>query len=319
MKNIFAFILVIMINCGLYGQEPTINNFVHPESYQGVLIGKLGNVVKYGNGNKKLIIVIGMGFSQSVLHNFMMRNKNEYEMYVFTTAGRGGTIAPKMPNSNDFALRPWSNGYENAVIKYITENKLGNELSIIGFFSGGVQYATHIVNKRPELFNKLILVAGELNRNFGVPVSLKQRKQIVNEQMGPFFKTVQPKVWYNGLYKPSLFSKDSIRAQRYWEHTTQPTLPTEIRYLQEFNADDIEPILKEINIKTIIFTIGFEIEYVNYERDIRRFNYNWVDFIQSNNLEHISIKEFKDSRLMIFDSKPKLFDSVLKDFIKIKN
>jgi len=183
MKHIITFLLIFCLNSILLAQESSVirtNNLEHPQNYIGVPIGELGNVMSYGHGKTKLVLIVGMGFNRSVFYDFMMRNKEKYEMYVFTPAGYGGTIAPAMPESDEISLseRTWSKAFENSVTKYIDENLGNQKVSILGFFTQGIQHAVHIINKRPEMFTKLILVSGELYRDYGFPFSLEQRYSI---------------------------------------------------------------------------------------------------------------------------------------------
>jgi pimeloyl-ACP methyl ester carboxylesterase len=322
MKYVFAFFFISMITYSLKGQQSTnteINNLEHSKNYLGVPIGELGSVLVYGSGEQSLLLIVGMGFNQSLFFDFMMRNEDKYKMYVFTPAGYGGTIAPVMPaDSSELSERIWSNAFEDGVLEYLDENGLDKNISILGFFSQGIQHAVHIVKKRPEMFSKLILSSGELYRDYGIPLPIEQRYGIARQQLNSSFKTVKPEVWYKGMFKPSLYSINKVKAQRFWEMTAQPTLPTLIRYLGEFMGDDVSLILKDLKTPTLAVLPGFDEEYKkkkSYNRYGYWFNGIWQNFVKDNKLKHIQIEEIKNSRLMTFIDQPTLFDNAVNTFL----
>lgn len=190
--------LIVFLTIGVNSQNSSdsINNLEHPEWYAPVPLGNYGDVLKMGEGKKHLILVTGMGFDHSIFIDFMMRNKDKYTTYAFTAAGYGGTIAPKIPKVKDYGKRIWSSAFEEAVINYMKKEGYTSNVNILGFFIQGAQHAIHIAHKEPKVFSKMILVGSELKRDFGTPISLSKRADIVTNRVSvKWFKTVSPKTW----------------------------------------------------------------------------------------------------------------------------
>ncbi|NNE68389.1 MAG: alpha/beta hydrolase [Pyrinomonadaceae bacterium] len=305
-------------------QDESINNLRHPSWYIPKRLGELGGVLKIGNGRKVLVLLPGMGFNHSIFTRFMMRNHDKYTMYAFTPAGYGMSVAPPIPKIRDYGKRKWSKAFERSVVEYLKKRNV-KKIHLLGFFSQGVQHAIHIADSNSGFVEKLILVGGELKRELRSPVTPEVRVKVVNEQISTsWFKTVTPKTWYEGMFKPGLYSADSIRSQRVWEVANQPSIPTLVQYLCEFLADDPSEKLKNLGVPVLVVIPKFDEAYLNDKSptnytsaNYTRFNGSWKRF--SKGLKDISLKEVRNSRVLIFEDQPAEFDRILAEFMQIRS
>ena len=298
-------------------QDPDLNNLKHPDWYKPVKLGTLGGVTKIGTGKKTLVLLPGMGQHGAIFHRFMMRNSDKFTSYAFTPAGHGGTVAPQIPTERDYGKRTWSKAFENAVVQHLKKEQV-KKVVLLGFFSQGVQHAIHIANDHPELVERVMLVGGELYRDFGRPMPPNIRAQVINTRMAVgWFKTVTPKTWYEGMFTPEVYSPDPIRAQRYWEVANQPTIPTLIQYLCEFLADDPREILKNYRKPVLALVPAFDDKgFAKVEQNkmmYQWFNSNWKGFSKDN--KNVVVKEISNSRIYLFDDNPKAFDAAVSNFV----
>ena len=307
---------------GVKPQDEAINNLRHPDWYIPTRLGELGGVLKIGNGKKVLVLIPGMGFNHSIFTRFMMRNHDNYTMYAFTPAGYGMSVAPPIPKTRDYGKRHWSKAFERSVVEYLKKQNV-KKIHLLGFFSQGIQHAIHIADSNSGFVEKLILVGGELKRELRSPVTPQVRVKVVNEQIATsWFKTVTPKTWYEGMFKPGLYSADRIRSNRFWEVANQPSIPTLVQYLCEFLADDPSEKLKSLGVPVLVVIPQFDEAYLadksptNYSAaNYTRFNESWKRF--SKGLKHISLKEVMNSRVFIFEDQPAEFDRILAEFMQI--
>lgn len=162
----------------------------------------------------------------------------------------------------------------------------------------------------------MILVSGELYRipNDSKEVRAKQVKKMANS----WLKTVTIKTWYKGVFPPIIYSLDSIQAQRFWEISNRPNIPTLIQYFLEFMVDYPVDILAKLNQPTLIVTPTFSEAFLsirggNYSNDF--FVNNWKKFIEGKSRENIFLEQIKGSHIFVFHDNAKEFDSVIKEFI----
>ncbi|MEM8847846.1 MAG: alpha/beta hydrolase [Bacteroidota bacterium] len=318
-KEVFILLVLFGCFCNTLAQVKDYDNLKHPQWQVTTDVNKVGDLIKIGSGKKNLVLITGSGFDNSIFYEFMMRNKDIYTCYAFTEAGMGNTLPPPIDKNQKYGDRNWSIGFEGAVANFISEDNL-KDVILLGFFSGGVQHAVHIAYNNPELIKKVILVSGEIQRDFvREPLTLSQRDSLVtNELAERWFKNLSPKTWYEGTFPATIFSNDSIKSRRLWEKQNMSPIPSQIQLLCEFFADDLGN--KIVNLKQPVKVIvpGFDESFINDEKNAlvyHIYNRKWHHFIQNSAPKNVSLTIIDDAKIFVFEDKSDEFDRVLKEFV----
>jgi len=242
-------------------QDSTLDNLVHATDYVTAAPGTLGAVVERGHGKTDMVLVSGFGVGASAFEGFMKRNESRYHMLAVTLAGFEGTAAPPMPEpGTSYGAQTWTRGAIDAVIGLIRERKLDRPV-LVGHFINGTQVVMRVAAAHPELVRAVVLLAGtpryepvKPSRFWPQNLTLEQKVNAVDKFSAPrWFKTVTRETWVKGNFKSADYSTDSTLGARFANRANDPPLPVLIRYLCEFHASDMWPVLD--SLKTPLLAI----------------------------------------------------------------
>ena len=246
-------------------QDSTLNNLVDPPGYKTCTLGELGRVDKIGHGPQSMILIAGLGFSGGIFKEFMSSHENDFTMYAVTLAGFGGTPAPPCPSeSTSFGEQTWTNAALGAVEKLIENEKLDKPI-IFGHWLAGTQIALRLAFRHPDNIKAVIIpsgsacfVATDTTRMKPHPPA-EYRLKVTDQYMAPkWFKTVTRETWDDNNYLPGDYAVNPILGLRLWREAASPHLHVWVRYLNEFNAQDISLQLDSLTVPTLLLLPGLE-------------------------------------------------------------
>ncbi|MEW5796264.1 MAG: alpha/beta hydrolase [Candidatus Zixiibacteriota bacterium] len=246
-------------------QDSTLNNLIDPPGYKTCPLGTLGGVEKAGTGPQPMVLIPGLGFGGDIFRDFMTSHLTQYTMYAVTLPGMGGTPAPPSPPETvSFGEQTWTTGALSAIEKLIQDKGLDRPI-VLGHWIGGTQIALRLALSHPERVKAVILVSGSAcmvptdTARFPTRLSLDQRTKATDLYMAPlWFKTVTRETWDDNNFLPGDYAVNPVRGLRLWRQAATPPLHVWVRYLCEFNAQDIGLSLDSLAVPTLLIRPGLE-------------------------------------------------------------
>ncbi len=304
-------------------QDSTLNNLVDPPGYKPAPLGTLGGVTRKGTGTQPMILIPGLGFDGSVFTEFMEAHASQYRMYAVTLPGFGGTPAPPSPAPGvSFGDQTWTNGALAGLEKLIADEHLENTI-LVGHWLTGTQLAVRLAAKHPDKVKAVILLTGTPRwhitdtayaKYYG---TLERRVATVDGYLSQrWFKTVTRETWDDNNFLPQDYAVNPVRALRLWREAASPLLHVWIRYLCEFNAQDLCPDLQKLAVPTLVLRPGLEglwVEGQNYMEDTYCKN-SWNGCVESN--PAIRMVTIPDSRACLWFDQPERVNAAVQEFLQ---
>ncbi|MCI0604894.1 alpha/beta hydrolase [bacterium] len=308
-------------------QDSTINNLVDPPGYKTAMPGTLGGVLRVGSGTQAIILIPGLGFGASIFKDFMDGIANEYRMYAVTLAGFGGTAAPPSPAENtSFGEQTWTLGALNAIEKLIDDEGISNPI-IVGHWLTGTQIAVRLAMKHPGRVKSVIILAGAAgifsNDKPGDPMetqyygTLEKRVATIDTYLAPqWFKTVTRQTWDDNNFLPGDYAVNPVIGLRLWREAASPQLHVWVRYLCEFNAQDISLEMDKLTVPTLLLQPGLEgISDHPDQKYMKDYCHtSWKGNIENN--RKIIAKTIPNSRVCLWFDQPQAVKDAVVAFLK---
>ncbi|MCI0530623.1 MAG: alpha/beta hydrolase [candidate division Zixibacteria bacterium] len=304
-------------------QDSTLNNLVDPPGYKTAGLGTLGGVVRAGTGKQAMILIPGLGFSGNIFDEFMQGLSGDYKMYAVTLPGFGGTPAPPCPDiETSFGDQTWTNSALSAIEKLIQDEKMKDPV-IVGHWLTGTQIALRLAMKHPDEVKAVILLSGSAKMvisdtsayaaYYGTP---EKRVASVDKYLAPmWFRTVTRETWDDNNFLPGDYAVNPVRGLRLWREAASPLLHVWVRYLCEFNAQDIAVEIDQLSVPTLILKPGLEgikeSPDQNYMQDYC--HTGWQGTAEKN--PKITIKTIPDSRICLWFDQPEEVHKVVINFL----
>ncbi len=299
-----------------------INNLVHPEGYQTAVYGSLGQVEKFGNGSKDLILIAGWGFGGNIFEIFKADSlEAKYSMYVVTLPGFGGTPAYPMPNQNEvYHDLYWTTGIISGIKDLIKKEEMDNPV-LLSYFTYSNILAMRIALDYPELIDRVIVISGMAKFTSSYPsfepATLDERIYYTEKVMAQkWWKEIDKPGWDNGNFSPETFTKDSVKAEKYWKQMSTVPIPTMVRYLSEYYCTDISLEYKNLEVPTLVIMPSFTREILIKSKNTflsHIFHQSWWGANPSNLNFHLMT--IMDSHAFILDDQPKKLIDVVNLFV----
>ncbi len=303
-------------------QDSTLNNLVDPVGYKTAALGTLGDVKRSGTGPQAMILLPGLGFGGEVFDELTDGWQDKYRMYAVTLPGFGGTQAPPCPNeSTSFGEQTWTNGALAAIEKLIADESIQNPV-LVGHWLTGTQLALRLAMRHPENARAVIILSGSTrmlltdtasNRYVATP---ELRIASVDKYSAPrWFKTVTRETWDDNNFLPGDYAINPVRGLRLWREAAEPELHVWVRYLCEFNAQDISVELSKLTVPTLILKPGLEGNFHEPGQDYMTLfcHKGWEGNVENN--PKITMKTIPNSRVCLWFDQPEQVDAAVADFL----
>lgn len=332
MRQLFMLLAFIISASDVSGQEAlprimrqdsTVNNLVDPSGYVTAPLGTLGAVTVSGSGAQPVILIPGLGFGAEIFTEFIAGLGEGYTVYAVTLPGFGGTAAPPLPAPDaSFREQTWTNGTLNAIEALIKEQSIKNPI-VVGHWLTGTQLALRLAMNHPDNVKAVVLLSGSARmmvadslyeRHYG---TLEKRVAAVDRWLSPrWFKTVTRETWDDNNFLPSDYAVNPVRALRLWREAASPKLHVWIRYLCEFNAQDISFDIHMLKVPTLLLKPGLEgIAGIPDQKYLYDYCHrSWEGILAKN--PKIVVRTIPDTRVCLWFDKPLEVRSAIRDFLQ---
>jgi len=306
----------------IIAQDPALNNLVDPPGYKTARLGTLGGVVRAGAGTQAMILIPGLGFGADVFDGFMKGFADKYRMYAVTLPGFGGTAAPPCPAETiSFGEQAWTNAALGAVEKLIKDEDIQNPI-IVGHWLTGTQIALRLAMKHTGKVKAVILLAGSARMvitdpaGAGYYATLEKRVATIDTYLAPkWFKTVTRETWDDNNFLPGDYAVNPVLGLRLWREAAAPKLHVWVRYLCEFNAQDISTEMDKVTVPTLILKPGLEGAYYDPGKDYMDAfcHKSWEGRTEGN--PKITLKTIANARACPWVDQPQAVDDAVAGFL----
>ncbi len=322
LKFILLPLLSALLTVNGYAQ---INNLVHPEGYQSAEYGSLGKVEKFGKGPKHMIMISGWGFDGRVFENLKVDSiKENYTLHIVTLPGFGGTPAYPMPDQNEvYQDLFWTMGIIQGIKALIEKEGMEKPL-LLSYFTYSNILALRLAMDDPDLLDRVIIISGmakftAMNPSYE-PSSLAERIYYTEQVIAQtWWKNIDRKGWDNGNFSPATFSKDSIKADKYWKQMSDVPIPIMVRYLLEYYCTDLSLEYQKLQVPTLVVMPSFTREILVRPENTfltHIFHQSWWGANPSNDNFHLMT--ITDSHAFVFDDQPEKLMDVIDKFAQQK-
>lgn len=322
-------LIVFLLPVGVFGQarsmaqDSNLDNLRHPPGVKMATPGTLGNVRRIGDGQKKMLLIPGLGFGDGIWTEFMERHKKDYTMYAVTLPGFGETPPlPMPPSDSKYADTPWTRSSIRAIEKLLDTEHI-DRVIVVAHWALASQIAMRLALDHPNRIDAVVLVGGPLKVYYegSAPGMLnwtaEQRSKFVEGIGNQWFKTVTRKTWDDNNFMSYDYAINPRRGLFLWREAQAPSLQVWIRYLLEFYSIDLTPELKDLEVPTLVVLPGFDdpAYYVekdrNYMRSLCLDSWSGAKELNSR-IEFVSIPQ---SRLFIMFDQPEALDRTIEGFL----
>ena len=310
----------------ILAQDPTFDNLVDPPGLVTAPLGRLGAVVRIGHGPRHMLLVPGLGFSADTFREFMHRHENEWSMLAVTLPGFGGTPPPPCPPAGtSFAQQTWTNAAVDAIERMLIQERL-DHLVVVGHWLGGTQVALRLAARRTEDVSAVVLIAGVAGMASNDPrrakalATLESRAAMVDQYLAPkWFRTVTRETWDDNNFLPSDYAVDPVLGLRLWREAARPALHVWVRYLCEFNAQDVTLELAAPSVPTLLLQPGLEGRPSDPDNDYMSLfcHASWQRW--NGTAPRLQVQTIADARACLWIDQPARVDAALTGFLRMQS
>ncbi len=306
-------------------QDPSLNNLEHAAGYLTDPSPSLGSFKKVGKGEKDMVLIPGLGFSENIFDDFMEANKNEFSMIAVTLAGFGDTKGLPMPEKDNapYGKMAWTEVAKSDILKLINTEKLDKPI-LVGHFLNGTQIAFDLAREHPELIGGVIILGGEPYRYFASrsdtskAMSFQERQGAVDYYFGPqWFKTVTKKTWDDNMFLPEYYTTNKNLAQNIWDESAAVPVPVMVRYLCEFFSYDMTRNIADLKVPSLVLIPSFSPEMLvgQFGSFVKLFFIDIWDSVKEKN-KSIRFETIENARLFVWEDQPEKTYKLIKGFAK---
>ena len=317
----------VFAQSGMTQQDSTLNNLEHPQGYLAASLGNLGEVVRRGTGPVDVVIIPGWGFSARDFEGFMTANERRYRMVAVTLPGFGGRPAPPMPPAGtSYAEGTWTRAAERAIADLIRAEGLRRPV-ILGHFIVGSQMAFRLATAYPDLVGGVVSIGAEPMRwlpsprdsSRRTPATLEERARMIDQFAVRWYRTVTEQTWDFNNYRAPQYARDSTVAAQLWSESAAVPIPTMVRYLCEYMAQDLTEDFRTLQLPAKVLVPSFSPEIFadplqSYVKTL--FVDAWARVRQAH--PNLAIEAVSESRIFVHLDQPQVVQAAIDGVAKAR-
>jgi pimeloyl-ACP methyl ester carboxylesterase len=156
----------------------------------------------------------------------------------------------------------------------------------------------------------------DTTNNKYIATPAKRVASIDNFQAPRWFKTVTRETWDDNNFLPGDYAVNPIRGLRLWREAASPKLHVWVRYLCEFNAQDISVEIAKLTVPTLILKPGLEGNFNEPGGNYMELfcHKSWEGSVENN--PKIRVKTIPNSRVCLWFDQPEEVNRAVTDFLK---
>ncbi len=202
-------------------------------------------ILRTGYGKKHLLLIPPFGFSSDVFEDFKKQYQDEFTFHEVSFPSGLNTL--RYPDREGYFEAKWLSEVESVVLSYLKEANIP-EITAVTLGTG--TYTAIKLTENTSSIKAIVCINGQYKSDLvdpgtGSDASLAYRKA-VSERAFPVSLVIQfsPGV----LARNYGLSMDPVKNQKYLNQITPENANAILRYGQEFKAQDITPLLKNLKI-----------------------------------------------------------------------
>jgi pimeloyl-ACP methyl ester carboxylesterase len=210
----------------------------------------IAHVETRGTGPIPMVLVPALVCDWHMYDAFMLRNGQRFTMYAVTLPGFGTSRPPPAPlEGQSYALTPWLDNAEQAILKLVEEKKLDKPI-LMGVSTGG-HIALRTAIRSPDSFRSLIIINGlpAIQLRGAAVLTPAQRADMVDQQFAKELGSLTDEVWAASQTK---WIKDNFPDPDHAREVlaAAATVPksTSGRYMLEYFASDVNDRLSALKM-----------------------------------------------------------------------
>lgn len=304
-------------------QDPALDNLRHAAGADTAQPNTLGRVRQVGTGPRRMVLIPGLGFGDSVWTEFMERHKAAFTMYAVTLPGFGGTAPPPMPAAGSrYADTPWTKSALAAILTLLDREKI-DRVTLVAHWALATQLALQLALDHPDRVEAVVIVGGPLKSYYdNTPGMLEwtaaQRAGYAEGMAAKWFRAVTRQTWDDNNFMSYDYAINPRRGLFLWREAQAPSMPVWIRYLLEFYTFDQSAALATLRVPALVVQPGFDDPGFqpepgwNYMRNLCLDSWKGVTTL-SPRLQFVTIPQ---SRLFVMFDQPDALDRALGSFLQ---
>jgi pimeloyl-ACP methyl ester carboxylesterase len=303
-------------------QDPSLNNLVDPPGYRTAPPGTLGAVAKAGTGSEAMILIPGLGFGGGIFEPLAQRFEADFTTHAVTLAGFGGSAAaPAPPETTSFGEQTWTNGALAALERLLAEERIERAV-VVGHWLTGTQLALRLALARPETIRAVVLLAGSARMTTDDParaarIATPQMRVAVTDQfLAPrWFKTVTRETWDDNNFLPADYAVHPLVGLRLWREAARPPLHVWVRFLNEFNAQDVCAELPRLTVPTLLLEPGREGHEHDPANDYLKLylHDSWAGCVEHH--PKVAVRTIPRARVALWYDQPQAVEAAMREFL----
>jgi pimeloyl-ACP methyl ester carboxylesterase len=308
----------------LMTQDTSLNNLIDPPGYETCQPTTLGGVIKSGIGDRTMILIPGLGFGGQVFDDLTSAYADKFRTYAVTLPGFGGTPAhPCPPESTSFSAQTWTNSALAGIEKLIADEHLQN-IVVVGHWLVGTQLAARLAINHPEKVSAVVLLTGAPLANFATDTNYakyydtyEKRIATMDKFMGArWFKFVTQETWDDNNFFPTDYAVHPVMGLRLWREAARPPLHVWIRYLCEFESQELTRDIGRLKVPTLILNPGYEGLWYDGSNNymVNTFgSKGWGSSLDG--MANVEMKTIPNSRACMWVDQPKAVQEAMSSFL----
>jgi pimeloyl-ACP methyl ester carboxylesterase len=211
-----------------------------------------------------MILIPGLGFGARVFDELTAALGDRYTFFAVTLPGFAGTAAPPSPPATtSLGEQTWTDGALAAIEKLIVDEAIRDPI-VVGHWLTGTQLALRLALAHPREIRGVVVLAGAARLHFAdakrneAIAALEKRVAGVDLFAQRWFKTVTRETWDDNNFLPGDYAVHPVRGLRLWREAARPSIHVWVRYLCEFNAQDVTLDLPRLAVPTLFLEPGLE-------------------------------------------------------------
>jgi pimeloyl-ACP methyl ester carboxylesterase len=177
--------------------------------------------------------------------------------------------------------------------------------------------------KHPDKIKGVVLLAGAAKMvvldtayatYYGTP---EKRVATIDRYMAPlWFKTVTRETWDDNNFIPQDYAVHPVRGLRLWREAASPLLHVWVRYLCEFNAQDLSTDMGQVAVSTLLLRPGLEGLWFDSGQNYMEAycHTSWDGAVENN--PKVTVKTIANSRVCMWFDQPEKVHEVVALFLK---
>lgn len=267
-------------------------------------------ITKSGDGKKHVLVIPPFGFNSDVFE--VLKSNYESDFTFHEVSFPAGKNSWKYPQKAAYKEAIWLNNVESAIAAHLTELE-DQELTVVSLGTG-TYLAIRLAHRFPNI-KGIVSINGQYRSELVDPKTQNNAGIDYRDQVAAraFPTSLMIQFSPGVLARNYGLTKDAEKNQAYLSQITPANVNTLFRYNQEFVAQDISPMIRELKVP--ILSLVSEHNDQSVRASNRSVFQRWQELKLDVPEVPISLIRIPDSQSIIFIDQPELFGAYFEKFL----